>query len=136
MIFGNQHSDNVTFHLEAVSKEEDIIQMTAFVRAGFFSAQLPLFLTSSEAQQFQRDLAELHTTLQGKVVLRPEGQGDLLLALEASHTGHILFSGDVYIEPNRMNFRVKADQTYLPPLADFFGEALNKLAGVSLSLGD
>lgn len=127
MTFGNPNFSHVTFRMEGASKRDQVMQIVAFVNAGFFSANLPIFVTRTQAESFIEDLERVDRSLKGSAALRPTGHGTVEILLEIGNTGQVTLTGDAEIDQNRLRFHIEADQTVLKPLRDFFVRGMSRI---------
>jgi hypothetical protein len=90
--------------------------VTAAVRAGKFTGEIPGMLRAEELQQFSDDLRSFRQSLTGSVVFDTM-EGWLNLRIEPSKTGRIAIEGeiqdDVSAPFNNLEFNLEMDQTFL-----------------------
>lgn len=98
------------------------------VRASGFEGAFRANLRSEDFENFNRELTTLSKTLSGKATFSTM-EDQLTFTMEGDGRGHIQVSGqatDVVGVGNRLEFSLRMDQTYLPPILKALSVVLKK----------
>lgn len=127
LVFGNPNTDFMRFRFEAVAVAEAGIETGAELRAGWFGATLPLWLTPDNLEAFLSQLADLDRTLKGGALLKSTGaNGPITISLEGLPLGHIRCRLEAELDGNILKCQFRTDQTQLRPLYEWWEKILRR----------
>ncbi len=122
---GNDRSDQVVVRISGrPDAQDDWLDASISVRAGAFSASIPVALSTCDFRPFREQLETLYQTLDGTATFcTPEQQ--LEVVCRGDGLGGIAVEGvikDQVSDGNALRFQFAIDQTFLPAIIDALRE--------------